>query len=198
MYPAGIRGPSSSSSSSSRTLHTSLSPSPFPRPTRRPSLPHLSWRPPPQAPSHTNRYSAVPPNRGRRMKIVIKNLSSPRTHCQEAKHRCFHPQCYLVFVPVCTDVTPTPKEKPQKCKTNNLGGGGAIGLLENIAFKNRSGKNFFSPWTNSLVTLTPVKFIQNKLLSGHTTGIQLLFPLVAQILELLRYFQPQDMIRDFL
>lgn len=78
--------------------------------------------PHPPAPSHTNRYSAVPPNRGRRMKIVIKNLSSPRTHCQEAKHRCFHPQCYLVFVPVCTDAAPTLKTKPQKCKANNFFG----------------------------------------------------------------------------
>lgn len=47
VYPASIRGPSASS----RALHTSLFPGPFPRPTRRPSLPHLSSAGPPQNPS---------------------------------------------------------------------------------------------------------------------------------------------------
>lgn len=86
-------------------------------PTHTPLLVHPTH---PQTSRHTTRYSVVPPNRGRRMKILIKNLSSSMT--QGPKDRCFHPRGYLVFVPSKHECHPHPGEKPQKCKPNNFFG----------------------------------------------------------------------------
>lgn len=93
---------------------------PLTRPTRRSSPP---TSPSPPAALHTTRCSAVPPNRGRGMKILIKNLSPSRTYCQEeGKHLCPHSQHYLVLVPVYTDTTPSPKRNLKNVSLNNFFG----------------------------------------------------------------------------
>lgn len=93
---------------------------PLPRPTRRSSP---STSPSPPAELHTTGCSAVPPNRGRGMKILIKNLSPSRTYCQEeGKHLCPHSQHYLVLVPVYTNTTPNPKRNLKNASLNNFVG----------------------------------------------------------------------------
>lgn len=102
------------------SLSRLLSPQPPPRPTRCSSLP---TSPGPPAALHTSGCSAVPPNRGRGMKILIKNLSPSRTHCQEeGKHLCPHSQHYLVLVPVYTNTTPNPKRNLKNVSLNNFFG----------------------------------------------------------------------------
>lgn len=59
---------------------------------------------------------------------------------------------------------------------------------------------FFLIFDSLMVTPIPVKFIQNKLLSGHTSEFSrfvfVFVFLVAQNLKLLSFFQPQFTIRD--
>lgn len=92
----------------------------LPRPTRRSSP---STSPSPPAALHSTGCSAVPPNRGRGMKILIKNLSPSRTYCQEeGKHLYPHSQHYLVLVPVYTNTTPNPKRNLKNVSLNNFFG----------------------------------------------------------------------------
>lgn len=83
-----------------------------PRSPSEPSSAPFSPHPPrPPAALHSTRCCAVPPNRGRGMKILIKNLSPSRTYCQEkGKHLCPHPQHYLVPVQDTQTPPPAPKE----------------------------------------------------------------------------------------
>lgn len=95
-------------------------PQPLPRLTLRSLLPTSLG---PRAALHTTGCSVVPPNRGRGMKILIKNLSPSRTHCQEeGKHLCPYSQHYLVLVPVYTNTTPNPQRNLKNVSLNNFFG----------------------------------------------------------------------------
>lgn len=77
-------------------------------PTRRSSLP---TSPGPPAALRSTGCSAVPPDRGRGMKILIRNLSPSRTHCQERANTSAPASSITWCLSQCARIPPpTPKE----------------------------------------------------------------------------------------